>query len=137
MDITMNDIHRTTRPWILVVDDHGPLRSSVVTWLQYRFPGCLVQGAESGEAALDHARAACPDVVLMDINLPGIDGIEATRRMKASAPEAAVLMLTTHDTPYHRLAAEKAGASGYIVKRDMEKQLEAAVQGLLRPRARS
>src|SRR5262245_31023956 len=72
----------TTPPSILVVEDYESLRSSVVQWLQVRFPGCAVEGVESGERALEHASAAHPDVVLMDINLPGIDGLKATRRLK-------------------------------------------------------
>jgi DNA-binding NarL/FixJ family response regulator len=133
----MNDASRATRPSILVVEDHRSLRASVVSWLQCRFPGSLVQGVESGEEALAHTCAARPNVVLMDINLPGIDGLEATRRIKAQAPKTAVVMLTTHDTPRHRLAAAKAGASGYISKRDMETLLEATVECLLQSRARS
>ncbi len=133
---TMSDAPRATRPSILVVEDHPSLRLSVVTWLQCRFPDCLVQNVGSGEEALEHARTPDPDIVLMDINLPGIDGIEATRRMKAEAPKTAVIMLTTHESPHHRLAAVKAGASGYVAKRDMEKQLEAAIEGLLQGRAR-
>ncbi len=137
MEKTMNDASRASRPLILVVEDHASLRTSVVTWLQCRFRGSLVQGVGSGEEALAHARAACPDVVLMDINLPGMDGLEATYRMKAQAPKTAVVMLSTHDTPLHRLAAAKAGASGYIAKRDMEALLEATVECLLQSRARS
>lgn len=125
------------RPSILVVEDFELLRTSVVQWLQCRFPGCLVQGVESGEEALEHLRSARTDVVLMDIGLPGISGLEATCRIKAEAPETAVAMLTTHDTPYHRLAASKAGAEGYVAKHDMEAQLEATVQSLLRSRAGS
>lgn len=108
-----------------------------MTWLQYRFPGSLVQGVESGEEALAHARSAAPDVVLMDVNLPGIDGLEATWRMKAQAPKTAVVILSAHDTPRHRLAAAKAGAAGYIAKRDMEALLEATVECLLQSRVRS
>jgi len=133
----MNDACHALRPSILVVEDHRSLRTSVVTWLQYRCPGSLVQGVESGEEALAHARAARPDVVLMDINLPGIDGLEAASRIKAEAPKTAVVMLSTHDTPCHRLAAAKAGASGYISKRDMETLLEATVECLLQSRSRS
>jgi len=125
------------RPSILVVEDHGSLRTSVVTWLQCRFPGSLVQGVESGEEALAQARAARPDVVLMDINLPGIDGLAATRLIKGQMPKTAVVILTTHDTPRHRLAAAEAGASGYIAKRDMEALLEATVECLLQSRVRS
>ena len=132
----MNGTSRATRPLILVVEDHRSLRLSVVTWLQYRFPGSLVQGVGSGEEALAHARNARPDVVLMDFNLPGIDGIEATCRLKAQAPKTAVVMVTAHDTPRHRLAAAQAGAAGYIAKRDMETLLEATVECLLQSRSR-
>jgi DNA-binding NarL/FixJ family response regulator len=134
---TMNATRfRPTRPSILVVEDFPSLRASVVQWLECRFPGCLVYGVESGEEALEHARTSRPDVVLMDINLPGIDGLEATSRMKAQAPETAVVMLTMHDTPSHRLAATNAGAAGYVAKVDMEDQLESTVKALLRARAR-
>jgi DNA-binding NarL/FixJ family response regulator len=68
----------------------------------------------------------------MDIELPGIDGFEATSRIRAQAPETAVVMLTTHDTPQHRLAATNAGAVGYVAKHEMETRLEATVQDLLR-----
>ena len=73
----------------------------------------------------------------MDINLPGIDGLEATRRIKGQAPKTAVVILTTHDTPRHRLAAAQAGAAGYIAKPDMETLFEATVECLLESRARS
>src|SRR5258708_22797187 len=105
------------------------------TWVQWRFPGRLVQGVGSGEEALGHARNARADIVLMDVNLPGIDGIEATSRLKAQAPKTAVVMLTTHDSPRHRLAAAQAGAAGYIAKPDMETLLDATVQCLLQSRA--
>jgi DNA-binding NarL/FixJ family response regulator len=134
----MNDKHsgRTTPPSILIVEDFQLLRSSVVQWLQTRFPGCVVHGVDSGEQALEHARSARPDIVLMDINLPGIDGIEATCRMKAQAPEAAVVMLTMHDTPQHRAAAASAGAAGYVPKSEMEAKLESTVESLLKSRTR-
>ena len=119
---------------ILVVDDHEPLRRSVVTWLEFRFPGCSVTGVETAEEALALSDRA--DIVLMDINLPGIDGIEATGLMKALSPETRVVMLTTHDTPYHRRAAERAGASAYIAKKDLETQLEPTVGELIRGRGR-
>src|SRR5262245_36482573 len=124
-----------TPPSILVVEDFQLLRSSVVQWLQYRFPGCVVHGVESGEQALEHVRSAHTDIVLMDIDLPGIGGLEATSRIKAESPRTAVPMLTPYDTPYHRAAATNAGAEGYVAKHDMEAQLEPTVEGLLRSRA--
>ena|SRR5262249_27471722 len=132
----MNNEHKPTPPSILVVEDYETLRSSVVRWLQARFPGCTVEGVDSAERAIERARVARPDVVLMDISLPGIDGLEATPLLKAQAPGTAVVMLTTYDTPPHRRAAARAGASGYVAKRDMETQLEAIVLGLLDPDAR-
>ena len=119
---------------ILVVDDHEPLRRSVVTWLEFRFPGCNVSGVESAEEAL--ALSDRPDIVLMDINLRGIDGLEAAGLIKAAAPDTSIVMLTMHDTPHHRRAAEKAGACGYIAKRDLETQLEPTVGELIRVRGR-
>lgn len=122
---------RTSRPSILVVEDFDLLRSSVMLWLKSRFPSCLIHGVGSGEAALEHARANSPSVVLMDLDLPGINGLEATSRIRAQAPGTAVVMLTMHDTPGHRLAAANAGATGYVAKLDMEEQLEATVGRLL------
>jgi two-component system nitrate/nitrite response regulator NarL len=135
----MNAISRnnTKPPAILVVEDFEPLRFSVVTWLKYRFPGCVVQGVASAEEALEHVRAFSPEIVLMDINLPGINGLEATCRMKEQAPETAVVILTTHDTPHHRLAAATAGAKAYVAKHEMETHLEAAIKSLLGSRART
>ena len=121
----------SSRPSILVVEDFQLLRASVVQWLQVRFPGCTVEGVDSGERALEHASAARLDVVVMDINLPGIDGLKAARRLKEKAPETAVVMLTTYDTPWHRRAAERAGAAAFVAKRDMETELEATVLGAL------
>ena len=120
---------------ILVVDDHEPLRRSVVTWLEFRFPGCSVLGVESAEEAL--ALSDTADIVLMDINLRGIDGLEAAGLMKALAPETSVIMLTMHDTPHHRRAAQRAGACGYIAKKDLETQLEPTVGELIRQRRRA
>jgi DNA-binding NarL/FixJ family response regulator len=126
---------RTKGCSILVVDDHEPLRRSIVTWLEIRFPRCQVRGVESAEEAL--ALADRPDIVLMDINLRGIDGLEAALRMKTLAPETSVVLLTMHDTPHHRRAAAEAGADGFIAKRDMEIQLEPAIAELLQARAKT
>jgi len=128
---------RPTPMSILVVEDFRLLRMSVVEWLKCRFPSCAVHGVDSGEEALKHAVAFRTDLVLMDINLPGINGLETASRMKAQVPETAVVMLSTHDTPHHRLAAKNAGAAGYIAKHDMETHLESTVERLLSRRRTS
>lgn len=124
-------------PSILVVEDFALLRSSVMLWLRQRFPECLVHGVESGEEALEHTRANRPNVVLMDLDLPGISGLEATSRIKTQSPETPVVMLTMHDTPGHRLAAASAGAVGFVAKAAMEEQLESMVQRFLASDART
>jgi CheY-like chemotaxis protein len=121
-------------PVILVVEDSEVLRSSLVDWLQMRFPQARVHAAEDGEVAQESVGALRPDVVLMDINLPGIDGIEVTRFIRAQLPSADVVMLTTHDTPQHRLAAARAGATAFIPKQKMDARLVPVLERLLRAR---
>jgi two-component system NarL family response regulator len=126
---------RPTRPSILVVEDFQLLRASVMQWLQMRYPGCLIHGVESAEEALAHIRGSRVDIVLMDIDLPGMSGLEAVSRIKEHSPGTAVVMLTMHDSPVHRLAAANAGAVGYVAKVEMEDHLEAVVDALLRTRS--
>jgi DNA-binding NarL/FixJ family response regulator len=132
----MNPTHsRPSRPSILVVEDFPLLRSSVIQWLQMRFPECAIHGVGTAEEAREHTRASPAAVVLMDIDLPGMNGLEAVSRMKEQSPQTAVVMLTMHDTPGHRHAAVNAGAVGYVAKIDMEDHLGAMVEGLLRSRS--
>src|SRR5262245_7452718 len=112
-----------TRPSILVVEDFSLLRSSVMHWLRVRFPQIHIAGVASGEEALELARISRPDVVLMDVDLPGISGFEATSLFRLRLPATAVVMLTIHDTPSHRQAAASAGAAGFVSKADLEEQL--------------
>jgi len=125
-----------THPSILVVEDFALLRSSVMQWLRVRFPGFHVKGVGSAEEALEHARISRPDVVLMDIDLPGISGLEATSLFRVRSPATAVVMLTMHDTPSHRQAAAAAGAAAYVAKAELEERLAAALEDLLGERAR-
>ena len=126
---------RMTRPSILVVEDFQALRASVIQWLRVRFPGVHIAGVGSGEEALEHARVLRPDVVLMDIDLPGISGFQTTDLLRVRAPGTAVVMLTMHDTPSHRQAATNAGAVGYVTKAELEDKLGSTLEGLLGPRA--
>jgi DNA-binding NarL/FixJ family response regulator len=101
---------------ILVAEDH-PLYRRALTSLLGAQPGWqVVAEAEDGIGAVTAAHTTQPDVVLMDLNLPGMDGIEATRRIVAASPHIAVLVLTMYDDDTSVFAAVRSGARGYLVK---------------------
>lgn len=101
---------------VLLVDDHAMLRDGLRSILQMEPDIAVVGEAEDGEGAVRQAVQLQPDVVLMDIRLPGIDGIEATRRVKLACPGAAVIMLTMHDDDELLFSAIREGAAGYLLK---------------------
>jgi DNA-binding NarL/FixJ family response regulator len=101
---------------ILIVDDHPVVRDGVAAILSTQ-PDLLVVGeAADGATALRLHDELRPDVVLMDLELPGMDGVEATERIRASRPDAKVIVLTAFDTDDRILAAVRAGAQGYLLK---------------------
>jgi DNA-binding NarL/FixJ family response regulator len=115
---------------VLIADDQALVRAGFRAILEAR-PGITVVGeAGDGLAAIDLARRRRPDTVLMDIRMPGVDGIEATRRIVAEAGEhpAAVLMLTTFDLDDYVYDALRAGASGFLLKDVPPEELIAAVR---------
>jgi DNA-binding NarL/FixJ family response regulator len=125
---------------VLVVDDESLVREGLVAIVSAR-PGLDVVGtADSGEAALEQVAALHPDVVLMDLRMPGMGGLEAMRRLAAIACEARVLVLTTIETDEIVYDALRAGASGFLLKSVPREQLwlgiEAVAAGdaLLAPR---
>jgi DNA-binding NarL/FixJ family response regulator len=105
---------------ILIVEDHDAVRESLHTWLSISFPRYMIVTAASGEEAVEIVRDVSPDVVVMDISLPGISGIETTRRIKHNAPKAQVIMLTIHEERAYQLDAASAGASAFVPKRQMQ-----------------
>jgi DNA-binding NarL/FixJ family response regulator len=113
---------------ISVVDDESSLRQSIATFVNGS-PGfrCL-STFPSGEAALEKLPGAWPDVVLMDIHLTGMSGIECVRRLKAMKPELQILMLTVYEDPDQIFAALAAGATGYMLKRLTPAKLLDAIQ---------
>lgn len=113
---------------ILVVDDHPVFREGVATSLS-RTPDFRVIGvARTGEEAVEMGEALHPDVVLMDLNLPGISGVEATRRLVGAGHAPAVLALTMVDDDDTVLAALRAGAAGYILKGSTGEEIVAATR---------
>jgi DNA-binding NarL/FixJ family response regulator len=111
---------------LLIVDNHTLFRQGLVSLLESE-PGFEVAGeASSGEESLPMAARLGPDVVLMDVKMPGIGGVEATRRILEMAPDSRVLMLTVSDEEESLFAAIQAGARGYILKSaDAEELLQA------------
>ncbi|MEQ8840599.1 MAG: response regulator transcription factor [Acidimicrobiales bacterium] len=101
---------------VLVVDDHALYRRGLVMELDDAADLDVVAEAADGEEAVDLATSLAPDVVLMDVRMPGIGGIEATRRILDAVPTTRVLMLSVSDDTDDLLEAVKAGAAGYLLK---------------------
>jgi DNA-binding NarL/FixJ family response regulator len=112
---------------VLVVDDHDLLRAGLATVLGVAPDIEVVGEASDGTMALRLARDLEPDVVLMDVEMPGGDGITATARITQECPASRVLVLTTFDLDDYVLGALRAGASGFLLKTTPPRQLTAAV----------
>ena len=101
----------------LIVDDHPVTREGLRTALELSDNVVVVVGeAASGQEAVDRARELSPDVVFMDVRMPGMDGIEATRRIRQAAPETKVILITVDESRGAISDAIKAGVSGYLLK---------------------
>ncbi|GAB4545101.1 MAG: response regulator transcription factor [Anaerolineae bacterium] len=117
---------------ILVADDHGVLRAGLHVLLNAVPDFEVVGEAADGYQVLALVDDLQPDVVVLDINMPGPDGIEVTRRLKENSPHIHVLILTVHEDDGLLLAAIRAGASGYIVKRAVGTELVDAIYAVCR-----
>jgi len=120
----------TTR--ILLADDHHILRAGLRALLNAESDFDIVGEAADGDQVLQLAAELRPDLVLMDINMPGLGGIEATRRLKKVLPEIHVLILTVHEDESLLREAIHAGVSGYVIKRAAESELTDAIQAISR-----
>ena len=101
---------------VLLVDDHPVFREGLAALLGTSKDFQVAGHAGGGEEAVALARALIPDLVLMDLNMPGVDGLEATRRIKAELPNVRVIILTVSEDEEDVFESVKAGAQGYIVK---------------------
>jgi DNA-binding NarL/FixJ family response regulator len=113
---------------LLLVDDHAILRDGLRALLSY-YPDVEVVGeAEDGLQAIQAVDSLSPDVVLMDIAMPGMNGLEATRRIRQSHPDTRILVLTQYDDQRYVLPFVRAGVSGYVIKRALGSDLINAVR---------
>jgi DNA-binding NarL/FixJ family response regulator len=101
---------------ILIVDDQRLMREGLRTLLELESDLAIAAEAEDGQAALEEYEATHPDVVLMDIRMPRLDGVEATRRLCQRWPEARVIILTTFDDDAYVFDGLRAGALGYLIQ---------------------
>lgn len=115
---------------VLLVEDHTIVREGLRALLDGRDDVELVGEAEDGQAGIDAARALRPDVVVMDLNLPRVDGVEATRIIRAELENTQVLVLSMYGTEEHVRPAIRAGAAGYLLKGSGLSDLLAAIRAV-------
>jgi DNA-binding NarL/FixJ family response regulator len=115
---------------VMLVDDHAIVREGLRAMLALSPDIEVVGEAGDGREALDKAPAAAPDLIIMDVSMPGMDGLEATKRLTRDMPEAKVLVLSQHDNDRYVLPILQAGASGYVLKRSIGAELVAAIRAV-------
>ena len=112
---------------LMLVDDHEVVRVGLKAFLQTQEVFDVVAEASNGEEAINRAMTTHPDVILMDISMPGVDGLQATRRLRILCPKSLILALTVHDDKQYLMQMLAAGASGYITKQAAGDDLIAAI----------
>ena len=113
---------------LLIADDHALVRQGLRGMLERERDIEVVGEAHNGREAVDLCRALAPNLVLMDVRMPEMDGLEATRAIKHERPEVSVLMVTMHDNQDYMREAAKAGAAGYVLKDAPRDELIGAVR---------
>ncbi|MEZ4361704.1 MAG: response regulator transcription factor [Kofleriaceae bacterium] len=117
---------------VLIVDDQALFREGLRTLLEAQEGVTIVGEAADGQQALDQAATARPDVVLMDMKMPRLDGVAATRRLRAAHPDCRVVALTTFDDDEYVFEALRAGAVGYLLKDASSERLVEAIRAAAR-----
>jgi DNA-binding NarL/FixJ family response regulator len=115
---------------ILVADDHGIVRAGIRLLLERQRDLEVVAEAADGVEAVEQALAVRPDLCILDVAMPRMTGLQAAREIRAQMPGASVLMLSMHDDEHYLFEALKAGASGYVLKREADQDLVGAVRAV-------
>lgn len=115
----------------LLVEDDSDIQKSIVQLLSKSDKIKLLKSYSSGEELLDHISETKPDIILMDIHLPGISGIECTTELKINFPEILILMLTVYEDDDSVFNSLEAGASGYLIKKNLDESLFDSIDELV------
>jgi DNA-binding NarL/FixJ family response regulator len=125
------EAERATQARLLIADDHALVREGLRTMLSGEDGIEVVAEAHDGRQALSLCRELRPDLILMDVRMPNMDGLEATKKIKAEMPKTSVMMVTMHENPDYLFEAVKAGAAGYVLKDASGERLLGAVRRTL------
>jgi DNA-binding NarL/FixJ family response regulator len=127
--------HQPPRLRLLLVDDQPLFRRALASLIQGQFDMAVVGEASDGSEALEKVRALAPDLVVMDVNMPGATGIDGVRAIRAAGIDIPVVMLTISDEDSDLFEAIKAGANGYLLKNLKPEQLFEGIRGAVRGEA--
>jgi DNA-binding NarL/FixJ family response regulator len=119
----------STLPTVVVADDNAAMVDAVAATLGDEFD--VVETVGDGLNLIESVEHRCPDVIVVDISMPGISGIEAVRRLKQAGCTAAIVVLTVHEDPEFIDEAREAGAGAYVVKNRMTRDLAPGIRGAL------
>lgn len=122
---------KTARIRVMVVDDHEVVREQLCRLVKAQPDMEVVSEASDGKDAVQHAEEVQPDVILMDIGLPSLDGFTAARHIRSVAPRTEILFVSQHDTTQMAREALRAGGRGYVVKVDAIRELVPAVHAVI------
>lgn len=117
---------------VLLVDDHAILREGIKALLEKKENIEVVAEAANGREAVSKVAQFRPDVAVLDISMPLMDGLEATRQMKRESPDVKILILTMHDDEEYFFQLLRAGASGYVTKKAVSRELVSAIEAVCR-----
>jgi len=115
---------------VLVADDHTMIRQGLISILRAQDEFEVVGEAKDGNEAVEKALGSRPDVVVLDLSMPRLNGLEAARRIRKALPRTRILVLTMHDDEEYVLRTVRAGASGYVVKDGAASELVAAIRAV-------
>jgi DNA-binding NarL/FixJ family response regulator len=119
---------------VLLVDDHAMVRQGLRAMLDH-YPDLFIIGeAADGREALSITRKRSPDVIIMDINMPRMDGIEATKRIKKERPETVIIAVSVNDSPQVRESMQQAGASAFVSKEEAGARLYETIMAMASPK---